>query len=303
MSSAIAAVNSLRAIDADDPILSDEKLWQVVSSGDLKGLTPAQKTAYFLHRCKVEGLNPASQPFVYITFQGKEILYATRSAADQLRRLHNISIVSVNCVEDDEYISYEVRVRDPQGREDFEVGSVFVGTVKGVERSNAKMKAITKAKRRATYSICGTGALDETELGDLTPMEEQPESIATNPQWTPRPPRIDPVEAEVRGIAVDAFASGEDDDTGEILDADEPEQTSYVNGTDMMSPDQRGQILFLAGKLDWKNDRDQVDMPRINQFCGNVTGISNLDNLSAQRAAMVIDELREHLRSQRKGRA
>lgn len=164
MRNAMAPGNGSSLSRTDDPILSDEKLWQVVSSGDLKGLSPKQKSDYFLFRCRQEGLNPASQPFQYMTLQGKEILYAGKSAADQLRKLHGISITSVACHDDGEYIECEVRVRDREGREDYETGVVFVGTAKGVERANAKMKCLTKAKRRATYSICGTGVLDETEV-------------------------------------------------------------------------------------------------------------------------------------------
>ncbi len=167
MSTALATRNGMQVATSEDPILQDESLWQVVSTGDLKGLTAAQKSKFYLYRCRQEGLNPASQPFVYMTQQGKEILYAGKGAADQLRKLHGISIVEVVCTQDDEYIEFQVRVRDREGREDFEIGSVFAGTSKGVERSNNRMKALTKAKRRATYSICGTGALDETEVETL----------------------------------------------------------------------------------------------------------------------------------------
>jgi hypothetical protein len=285
---AVATANNVRALTAaDDEILSDEKLWQVVSSGDLKGLSASQKSAYYLHRCRVEGLNPASQPFQYLTLQGKEILYATRSAADQLRKLHGISIVSVECVEDGEYISYEVRVRDRDHREDFEIGSVFVGTAKGVDRSNARMKALTKAKRRATYSICGTGALDETEVGDILPAAEQPESTyASLPKARPQP-RVDVAEAQVRGLPVadPDVPIDVDYSTGEIVSS---QQGLPENGVEMLDRQQRGRILFLAGKLGW-------EMDAVNGFAAEMTGISNIDLLSRQRAAYVIEQMEGQL--------
>jgi hypothetical protein len=40
-------------------------------------------------------------------------------------------------------------------------------TLKGEARANAELKAVTKAKRRATLSICGLGWLDETEVDDI----------------------------------------------------------------------------------------------------------------------------------------
>ena len=47
-------------------------------------------------------------------------------------------------------------------------GSVpFPPSLKGDFRANMKMKAVTKAKRRATLSICGLGWLDETEIEDI----------------------------------------------------------------------------------------------------------------------------------------
>lgn len=290
VNNAVATANNVRALSAtDDEILSDETLWQVVSSGDLKGLTPKQKSDYYLYRCRTEGLNPASQPFQYITFQGKEILYASRSAADQLRKLHGVSIVAVTCVEDGEYISYEVRVRDPQGREDFEIGSVFVGTAKGVDRSNARMKALTKAKRRATYSICGTGALDETEVSDILPAAEQPEPTYRSLPQTKPTPRVDIIEAQVRGLPVADPAVIFD---GEIVDAGTGEfagqQALPENGTDMIDKQQRGRILFLAGKLNW-------EMDAVNGFASDMTGISNIDLLSRQRAAYVIEQMEGQL--------
>ncbi len=199
----------------DEQILNDEKLWQVVSSGDLKGLTPKQKSDYYLYRCRVEGLNPASQPFQYVTFQGKEILYGGKTAADQLRKMHGISITNVTCHDDGEYIECEVRVRDREGREDFETGVVFVGQLKGVDRANAKMKALTKAKRRATYSICGTGVMDETEIETIPGAQRssmvREEFAGTDvPEEAPRP-----AQATQRGPAP-IVAKVVNQDTGEI---------------------------------------------------------------------------------------
>ena len=85
----------------------------------------------------------------------------------------------------------EVEATTPDGRVDFASGVVpiskergewreaksgkryFAGDgtytdMRGVDLANALMKAETKAKRRATLSICGLGWMDETEL-DTTP--------------------------------------------------------------------------------------------------------------------------------------
>ncbi len=154
-----------------DPIMDDQKLWDIVSSGDLGPLTPAQRTQYYLHRCREAGLAPGSQPFTYLKLGGKGILYANKTATDQLRELRGVSVLKVETLRDDEYISFGVTVVDAKGRQDYDIGEVFVGQQQGESRANARKKALTQAKRRATLSICGLGALDETEVVDLPAAE------------------------------------------------------------------------------------------------------------------------------------
>lgn len=48
---------------------------------------------------------------------------------------------------------------------------------KGDARANAIMKAITKAKRRATLSLCGLGMLDETEIETIPASAKQPPKL------------------------------------------------------------------------------------------------------------------------------
>lgn len=164
MTNALVRERPAPVTSIDEPILADAELWDIVSSGDLKTLSPKQRSDYYLFRCRQEGLNPASQPFTYLVLNGKGVLYGNKTAADQLRKVHGISIVDLKFFDDGEYLTYEITMQDREGRRDIDVGQVFVGTLKGEQRANARMKAITKAKRRATYSICGTGVLDESEI-------------------------------------------------------------------------------------------------------------------------------------------
>jgi len=55
----------------------------------------------------------------------------------------------------------------PSGRCDESIGAVPIENLKGESRSNAMMKAETKAKRRVTLSICGLGMLDESEVDSI----------------------------------------------------------------------------------------------------------------------------------------
>jgi hypothetical protein len=136
---------------------------QVVIRGDLKGLSAAQKSSYYGQVCESIGLNPLTRPFEYIVLNGKEVLYARKDCTDQLRRIHGITITITarERVEDIYIVTAKARMQD--GREDESTGAVTIGGQKGDALANALMKAETKAKRRATLSICGLGMLDETE--------------------------------------------------------------------------------------------------------------------------------------------
>jgi hypothetical protein len=64
-------------------------------------------------------------------------------------------------------VATEDYVRAVKGRTDAAKGAVNISGLKGEALANALMKAETKAKRRATLSICGLGFLDETEVEDI----------------------------------------------------------------------------------------------------------------------------------------
>src|SRR3989442_8443107 len=146
------------------PSIPPEVLEQVLIGGDLAQLTEAQRLAYYRAVCQSLGLNPLSKPFEYLTLNGKLRLYALRDCADQLRRLHGISIYITNRERLGEIYIVTARAKDRTGREDESTGAVALGTLKGDALANALMKCETKAKRRVTLSIAGLGWLDETEL-------------------------------------------------------------------------------------------------------------------------------------------
>ena len=66
-----------------------------------------------------------------------------------------------------------VAVRDKTNREDIATGSVCLKGLGGENLSNAYMKAETKAKRRATLSICGLAVLDESETDSIAGAERR----------------------------------------------------------------------------------------------------------------------------------
>lgn len=137
----------------------------VIAKGDLAKLTPDERVRYYTAVCKSLGINPLTQPLSYITLNGKLTLYATRTCTDQLRKINNVSLEIVSRHIADDILTVHVKAHTPDGRVDEDFGSVaFPSLLKGEARANAVLKAVTKAKRRATLSICGLGWLDETEV-------------------------------------------------------------------------------------------------------------------------------------------
>lgn len=136
---------------------------QVVVNGDLSKLNAEQRVTYYRQVCNSLGLNPFTRPFDYITLNNKLTLYARKDAADQLRSKHGISIDKPDIRFEDEWIIVTVVAKDADGRTDSDIGVVKKTDMQG-NLGNALMKAVTKAKRRVTLSICGLGMLDETEI-------------------------------------------------------------------------------------------------------------------------------------------
>ncbi len=148
------------------PVNQADIIERVIIAGDLSKLQPADRVNYYRATCESLGLNPLTKPFDYITLNGKLTLYATRTATDQLRARNSVSVKPIERRTDNDLgiYSVEVEASAPDGRIDFATGVVNIAGLRGDALANAFMKAETKAKRRATLSICGLGWMDETEL-------------------------------------------------------------------------------------------------------------------------------------------
>lgn len=138
-------------------------LEQVVVNGDLAKLSAPQRLNYYRQVCQSCGLNPLTKPFDYINLNGKLTLYARKDATDQLRKIHGVSIDDIQKDVEGDLFIVTVKGSDRDGRRDVEMGVVNKNEMRG-NVGNAMMKAVTKAKRRLTLSLCGLGWLDETEV-------------------------------------------------------------------------------------------------------------------------------------------
>lgn len=186
-----------------------EIMEQVLIRGDLARLEPEDRARYYVRVCQSVGLNPLTRPFEYISLNGKLTLYALKGCTDQLRALHGVSVTNLVEVERDGLHIVTVYVQDQFGRLDAAKGVValtYPETIRdrhgnlikhpkagqpltGEDLANAVMKAETKAKRRATLSLCGLGMLDETEVADIpAECKRMPEVAHAEPKKLP-PPR------------------------------------------------------------------------------------------------------------------
>src|SRR5579863_3277694 len=141
-----------------------EKVANVLMNGDISKFSQQEKIDYHNKLCEHLGLNPLTQPFQYMTLDGKLKLYAKKSATDQLRVIKGISIYKMEETIVSGIFIVTVYARDKNGNEDIEKGAVPIQGLGGDKLANAMMKAATKAKRRVTLSLAGLGMLDETEV-------------------------------------------------------------------------------------------------------------------------------------------
>jgi len=189
---------------------------RVLATGDLAKLSSQDRINYYNAVCRSVGLNPLTQPFQYITLNGKLTLYTRRDATDQLRKIHNVSIQIVSREHINDVYIVTARATTKEGRADESIGAVAIGRLQGDLLCNAIMKAETKAKRRVTLSVCGLGFLDESEietipdvvLHDEPQQPALPETVETKPNGNGREKLIktvsdlDSLIRELRGYGI-----------------------------------------------------------------------------------------------------
>ena len=155
----------MNAVTTTEPV-SAQTLEHVLGTGDLSKLSTQQRVEYYAKTCESLGLNPLTRPMRFLSLNGQIQLYFTRDGTDQLRKAQGITLHVVDKLIDAGLFTVTVRARAKDGREDEDIGAVVLPQ-SGESRANALMKAMTKAKRRVTLSICGLGQTDESELDTM----------------------------------------------------------------------------------------------------------------------------------------
>jgi hypothetical protein len=151
----------------ESPLPQVSSVERALVQGDLSKLSAEERLSLYKKTCESLGLNYLTKPFEYISLNGKLTLYAKKDATDQLRSINRVSIHIVSRERIGDIYIVTARAKTPDGREDESTGAVAVGRAQGDALANLLMKSETKAKRRATLSICGLGWLDETEIESI----------------------------------------------------------------------------------------------------------------------------------------
>lgn len=220
-------------VDQVDPTAIEAWLGE----GDLSKLTPAQRVSIYRYTCESLGLNPLLKPFEYLWTKPagehdkpKLVLYPTKGASEQVRRLHEISLHVESRTLDKETGLFTVHVKAWMrgGREVEEYGVVAVAgedkngkawSYTGQQLANRMMLAVTKAYRRATYALVGLGGLaqlpgeavvEEQEADDgQLPVEEVP-LVQDNAR-----PVLDPAIGYVKSVIAELGGAAAADRTDE----------------------------------------------------------------------------------------
>lgn len=161
-------------MNAQNPVAVDErnalavKVDAALFRGDVSKLSDEERVRHLHNMCESLGLNPLTRPIGYITLpNGKMVPYVYKDGTEQLRKLNGVNIEIVNRSAQGDLLTVHARATDKTGRRDEDFGVVSIAGLRGENAANAMLKAVTKAKRRVTLSICGLGWLDESEVDDI----------------------------------------------------------------------------------------------------------------------------------------
>lgn len=160
-----SAPSGVAAITADwGTALMNPETIEKALGGDLSPLSPSQRSQYYLARCASMGLDPASKPLDWITFQGKLACYPNVGAAAQLADKRNIQVDLGEIRREDGMLVCRGRGKTPSGRVAERTAYLDVGNAKGQDLANLFMKLESKTFRRVIAALTGWAAADAEEM-------------------------------------------------------------------------------------------------------------------------------------------
>ena len=244
-----------------------QKVEQVVLAGDLSQLGPSERVNYYKAVCDSLGLNPLTRPFEFLKLQGRLILYPRAALADQLRRLHQVSIDNIERITNKNLYTVIVRGHTADGRTDEASASVDISKLGNSLLANACMKCETKAKRRFTLSIIGLGWLESVSVDAIDEGRQLPAYS-------------DADLAEVRDVTAEVLSEQDSEDItdGEPTPKAAPEPQKNGEGHWLDDKRKRGHFWAKIGELGLDEDalKELTGVESIHNWSGTANELYQL---------------------------
>jgi hypothetical protein len=159
----------------DQPSLLEEILADAQAAGkDTTSLSREDRSALLVGLARKLGLNPLSGAVMFLKTNGRETLYVTKSGTDQIAAREKLKRETIRgpevlAMEGKKVVFCQVRASHPDGRSEVSTATLLLADI-----INDLMKCETKAKRRATLSVCGLGLLAEDEIETIPGAQSVP---------------------------------------------------------------------------------------------------------------------------------
>lgn len=159
----------------DQPSLLEEILADAQAAGkDTTSLSRDDRAALLVGLARKLGLNPLSGAVMFLKTNGRETLYVTKQGTDQIAARERLKRETIRgpeivAMEGKKLVLCQVRASHPDGRSEVSTATMLLADV-----VNDLMKCETKAKRRATLSVCGLGLLAEDEIETIPGAQSVP---------------------------------------------------------------------------------------------------------------------------------
>ncbi|MFO0603919.1 MAG: hypothetical protein U0324_12135 [Polyangiales bacterium] len=131
---------------------------------DLSPLGGNDRAAWYAAACDRAGLDPAERPFAVRRVAGREALVAVGGAAERMAASRNLALATVEgpvatVVGGAVLVKVVCRATAPDGR-----AEVATATVPWAHPTRSEALCVARARARATLSLLGIAALDESDL-------------------------------------------------------------------------------------------------------------------------------------------
>lgn len=134
------------------------------SEADLTGLGGGDRAAWYLEACGRAGIDPAERPFAVRRVAGREALVAVAGAAARMAASRGVALATVAGPEavvlgGVVLVKVVCRATAPDGR-----AEEATATVPWAHPTRSEALCVARARARATLSLLGIAALDESDL-------------------------------------------------------------------------------------------------------------------------------------------